>query len=300
MFNRGKENYPMIQPGAIRNGYREALIKISGKECVRRRINSNEELEVEFLDFPQRDKHLDAFLMGHMLTATGNNKKTLLKEMKEKGIDEKVYRFKNDTVFQVNCFAALDAYCYDKLVFQSPKSRFNKGSAILTADVVFTRFQGPMSLDVDEFYSDDAEHQKKLKRWLGHAMKAVACLGQVAGNHARHLFDFSPASIIIRFSEDNVVSASMDSYPFTYGPGNSHPMPYELIELLTSECDPEYEDKKLLNADEYFFGGTFVQAMDKSVLKKLQSKGVHCFKIASNACEAVFEKASSYLDSKSN
>lgn len=61
------------------------------------------------------------------------------------------------------------------------------------AEIHATRFQYGFALTPDALYE---------RNRAGLALDAIAGLGEVAGNHARFLYDFSPATLILRWTDD--------------------------------------------------------------------------------------------------
>lgn len=75
-----------------------------------------------------------------------------------------------------------------------------------------------------------------------HAVDAIASLGEVAGNHSRFLYDFSPESIVLRITED---PAPRVLYCFTQDQSGDVSVP-ELVEKINSGD---------IQADELYVGG---------------------------------------------
>lgn len=66
-------------------------------------------------------------------------------------------------------------------------------TSLYGTEIHSTRYQYGFSMTPDRL--------KEKKRCLA-ALDAISGLGEVAGNHSRYLFDFSPESIVLRISED--------------------------------------------------------------------------------------------------
>src|SRR5262249_49079668 len=65
-ITKGSKEYPIISPESMRNALREMLLK-ADLPCNRSRLHNEEQLAVEFREFPNADKYADDFLFGYMV-----------------------------------------------------------------------------------------------------------------------------------------------------------------------------------------------------------------------------------------
>jgi len=86
------------------------------------------------------------------------------------------------------------------------------------------------------------------------AVEAIANLGEVAGNHSRFLFDFSPESIVLRITED---PAPRILYCFQQDEANNIQAP-ELVRRVTNEDIP---------ASELYIGGAIAENAEVNNLR---------------------------------
>lgn len=149
---------------------------------VRRKWDEAREDYDETQDFDE-SKYIDDDLMGYMLAegakSEGNSAENKGKTTKRRG------------VLEVSRAVSLDAYAGD-VTFNARAGE--KGSTSLYGtELHATRYQYGFVLT--------PERLEDPTRTL-HALRAIISLGEVAGNHSRFLYDFSPESIVLRLSED--------------------------------------------------------------------------------------------------
>ena len=65
-ITRGRFDYPIISPEAMRNALRE-ILRSYGLPCNRERLDNEEQLAVRFADYPSPDKFADDFLFGYFI-----------------------------------------------------------------------------------------------------------------------------------------------------------------------------------------------------------------------------------------
>ncbi len=72
-ISRGRFEYPIISPEAIRNALRETMAAM-GLPCNRERLHDEEQLAVRFKHYPNAEEYADDFFMGWLI-ATNNREK---------------------------------------------------------------------------------------------------------------------------------------------------------------------------------------------------------------------------------
>lgn len=255
------QKYAVISPESMRNAIRETLIALEQPHN-RTRLHDQDQLAVEFKEYPNPDKYADDFLFGYMVAKPDDVKKM------------KPISPKRDSVFRCNMAVALSPYKYDAIFHQSPlhaKTKNNEKtywsnastSALLHREVTHTAFQYPFALS-----SHDCGEKPE---WVRALLRAIAQLNNVAGGHARAYYEFASRSIVIRLTPKLV--AGYNTYGFDEE-GNW----LELHRLTNSN-----DDNCDLPADEFWIGGEIIREMEESQVKKLADMGVKLF----NNCETL-------------
>lgn len=194
---KGNKEYTVISPESMRNALREMLIK-ADLPCNRTRLHDQDQLAVEFKEFPNAEKYADDFLFGHLVAD-----KDAIKQ--NKGLPPK-----RDSVLRMNMAVALTPYRFDATFHQSPLNAGNSPwknastSALLHREVAHTAYQYPFALA----YFDC----KAKPDWTKALIQAIAQLSNVAGGHARSYYEMAPKSIIARLTPNLV--AGYDTYGF--------------------------------------------------------------------------------------
>lgn len=243
---KGNKEYTVISPESMRNALREMLGK-TDLPCNRKRLHDQDQLAVEFKEFPDADKYADDFLFGFMVADNDAIKKN-------KGLPSK-----RDSIFRMNIAVALTPYRFDATFHQSPKNvetEVNKGkfwknsanSALLHREISHTAYQYPFALA----YSDC----KAKPNWAKALLDAVAQLSDVAGGHARSYYEMAPRSIIVRLTPNLVAGYN------TYGFDEKGGFP-ELSRLNEND----------LPADEFWIGGELAREMDAPMRQVLADAG---------------------------
>lgn len=256
---RGLE-YAFISPESMRNALREQLAKY-GLPCNRRRLHDEGQLAVEFKEFPDAAKYADDFLLGYMVADQAAVKKNKSKPAKR------------DSVLRMNMAVAVSPYRFDAVFHQSP---LNAGespwknastSALVHREVSHTAFQYPFALALE----DCRGHED----WAGALLKAVSELSNVAGGHARSLYEMAPRSIVLRLTPSLV--AGFDSYGFD----EQGDFP-ELARLASDD----------LPAAEFWIGGALVRDhISADRRKALAEAGAHLFDSPQKLLEQVARDA---------
>jgi CRISPR-associated protein Cst2 len=183
---KGRQEYTVISPESMRNALREMLQK-ANVPCNRTRLHNEDQLAVEFKEFPNARKYADDFLFGFLVAD-----KEAIK--KNKGLPAK-----RDSVLRMNMAVALTPYRFDATFHQSPLNAGNSPwknsskSALLHREVAHTAYQYPFALA----YSDC----KAQPEWTKALLQAISQLSDVAGGHARR------ASIIVSATKGPAVEA---------------------------------------------------------------------------------------------
>lgn len=196
-ITKGGKEYPIISPESMRNALREMLLK-ADLPCNRSRLHNEDQLAVEFKEFPNADKYADDFLFGYLVAD-----KDAIKNNKDK-------QAKRDSIFRMNLAVALTPYRFNAIFHQSllnaGKSPWKNSStsALIHREVAHTAYQYPFALS-----QRDCRSQPE---WTKALIKAISQLSEVAGGHARSYYEMSPASIVARLTPSLV--AGYDTYGF--------------------------------------------------------------------------------------
>lgn len=242
---KGKQEYTVISPESMRNALREMLIK-AGVPCNRTRLHDQDQLAVEFKEFPNGEKYADDFLFGFMVADNDAIKKN-------KGLPSK-----RDSVLRMNMALALTPYRFDATFHQSPLNagaspwKNSSTSALLHREIAHTAYQYPFALA----YSDC----KNKPEWVKALIQAIAQLSDVAGGHARSYYEMAPKSIVARLTPNLV--AGYD----TYGFNEKGEFP-ELTRIKASD----------LPGDEFWIGGEIVRSLSLETQEYLENQGVHLY-----------------------
>jgi len=240
----GRE-YAVISPESMRNALRELLAE-KGLECNRRRLHDEDQLAVEFKDFPNADKFADDFFFGYMV-ADG-------KSMKSTGRPAK-----RDSVLRMNMAVALSPYRFDATFHQSPKNAGSSpwknadNSQLLHKEVTCTAYQFPFALSLDECLRNPNGG-----KWTTVLLESIGELSNVAGGHARSFFEMSPRSLVLRVTSSLV--AGFDTYGFDESGGFR-----ELSRI----------NKDDLPGAEFWIAGEVVRDMGQEQRDRLRSEGAH-------------------------
>ncbi|TAD91774.1 MAG: type I-B CRISPR-associated protein Cas7/Cst2/DevR [Oscillatoriales cyanobacterium] len=157
---KGAKEHTVISPESMRNALREMLIE-AGLPSNRKRLHDQDQLAVEFKEFPNASKFADDFLFGFMVADNDAIKKN-------KGMLPK-----RDSILRMNMAVAVTPYRFDATFHQSP---MNAGSS-------------PWKNSAKSALL----HRKPL-------LKAIGELSNVAGGHARSYYEMAPKSIIARLT----------------------------------------------------------------------------------------------------
>ena len=237
----GERDYPIISSEAIRNALREILA--ASVPCNRRRLHHEEQLAVEYLEFPNPDKYADDYFFGYLVADP-----KAVKEHRDRPA-------KRDSVLRINLAVALSPYRFNSLFHQSPRqggqSPFKNSTraTLIHQEIAHTSYQYPLALPGREC--------RERPEWTRALLSAVGELSRVAGGQARSLYDLAPASIVARLTKRLV--AGYDTYGFT--------------------ADGTFAPLKRIGADdlpgaEFWVGGEVVRNMEAAERERLESCGV--------------------------
>jgi CRISPR-associated protein Cst2 len=245
-ITRGNVEHTVISPESMRNALREIL---AARElpCNRRRLHDEEQLAVEFKEFPNADKYADDFLFGFMVADP-------------KAI--KAYKgqpAKRDSTLRMNLAVSLAPYRFDATFHQSPLNagaspwKNSANSALLHREVAYTAYQYPFALA-----GGDCKTPAQ-RQWMLALLEAIGELSNVAGGHARSYFEMAPRSVVGRVTRRLV--AGFDTYGFT---DNGEKFP-DLARIHKND----------LPGKEFWLGGDLVRKLPEAERQRLAGEGVH-------------------------
>jgi CRISPR-associated protein Cst2 len=259
----GDEERVVITSLAIRSAERE-LLREAGYEVVRYRWLNAGQLAVYFTGHPDIDKHPDAFLFGYMLVNPS-------KDPAHAGLPGTVH-----SLILNNHAVSLAAFPPERntLLQQSPLicgeiTGNAASSAPLDVETIWTAFQYPVVIPVGGV--------EGIKRtWVRQAIKDLGELRNVAGNHARTVFDMAPVSFLARLTPRR--SSEFDYYGWQAD--GTH---LDIDRILDPRDD--------LPGHEMWLAGEVVRRLDAEKRQGLEACGVHLFVGVRAALEALAEEA---------
>lgn len=265
-IHKNGAEYTVISPESMRNALRELLIKQAIPNN-RRRLHDEEQLAVEFKEFPDPSKYADDFLFGYMVA----DKDALKKNKGKPG--------KRDSVLRMNMAVALTPYQFDATFHQSPLNAGDSPwknastSALLHREVTHTAYQYPFALALGDCQPGNGA------TWTRALLKAIGELTNVAGGHARSYFEMAPRSIIVRLTPSLV--AGFGTYAFDEKG--------QFVERSRIHKDD-------LPGSEFWLGGALVREMEQTERERLKKEGAHLFenpqRLLEEVSTAAFAKAS--------
>ena len=243
-ITKGDHEYAVISPESMRNALRDIL---ADRELPsnRTRLPDEDQLAVEFKDFPNADVYADDFLFGYLVADN--------KEMKKQKRPAK-----RDSVLRMNMAVALSPYRFDATFHQSPLNagaspwKNSTTSALLHREVSHTAYQYPFALNLN----DCAPKAK----WGKALLAAIGELSNVAGSHARSYFEMAPRSLVARLTPSLV--CGFDTYGFDPKGGFA-----DLGRI--NEGD--------LPGKEFVVAGALAREIDSDEKKRLGEQGVQFF-----------------------
>ena len=247
-ITKGGKEYTIISPESMRNALRELLAQAT-LPCNRSRLHNEDQLAVEFQEFPNAKKFADDFLLGFMVADKDAIKKN-------KGLPAK-----RDSVFRMNLACALTPYRFNAIFHQSPlndgKSPWKNAatSALIHREITHTAYQYPFALS-----QSDCGESKQSKDWTKALIKAIGELANVAGGHARSYYEMSPASIVARLTPSLVAGYH------TYG-----------FDESGSFAELSRVNKDDLPGNEFWIGGEIVRKLPAEERARLKAEKVKSY-----------------------
>jgi hypothetical protein len=196
--------------------------------------------------------------------------------------------FQGDSVLRLNYAVSLKPFKHNATMHQSPMitGAFSnaKTSVLSQREVHVSDYQYPFGMNLNDLRipdrwnleeSEKRQKEQEAQRWVAGLLRAIGDLGGVAGNQARTMFFFSPASIVLRFTTRR--TPDFDVYGFRDGHR-------ELLDDLLHDRLPRQE---------FYLGGRIVKYMDADLKSALQqeSNSVHLFEVSHKAIEKLIEDA---------
>jgi CRISPR-associated protein Cst2 len=239
---KNNKEYTVISPESMRNALREMLAK-KGLPCNRKRLHDQDQLAVEFQEFPNAEKFADDFLFGFLVA----DKDAISKN--------KALPPKRDSVFRMNLAVALTPYKFDAMFNQSPlnagKSPWKNSStsALLHREVSHTAYQYPFALSNYDC--------KGKSDWVKALIQSISELSDVAGGHARSYYEMAPKSVVARLTPNLI--AGYDTYGFDEKGG------FPELSRINAEDLP---------GNEFWIGGEIVRNLPPTEKTRLDAEGV--------------------------
>lgn len=290
-ITRGRFEYPVVSPEAMRNALRETL-RTYGLPCNRERLTNEEQLAVRFEDYPYPERWVDDFFFGYLIADR--------KQVPAATVKERNLQFKRDSILRMNMAVALEPYRHDTVFTQSPLTIKNESapwqnatsSALLHRETAFTAFQYPFAINVDDCRIDDdaapvagvtrpngeqyATRGEQYADWLRFLLRGISELNGVAGNHARSYFQMAPASVVIRVTDALVSGADL----YGFQPDGTLP------EIVNSISVGDYP------GSEFLLGGQIVRdVLTSEQCKALKEKGTALYRKAEGALDEAARRA---------
>ena len=242
IYRRGHE-YTVISPESMRNALRE-ILAARGLPMNRKRLHDEDQLAVEYKDFPNAAEFADDFLFGFLVADPPKKFKGKRPARRD----------------SMNLAVALTPYRFDATFHQSPKNagaspwKNADSSQLLHREIAWTAYQYPFALALADCRPGQGP------KWARELLTAIGELAGVAGGHARALFEMAPRSIVLRLTHGLV--AGFHTYGF--------------------DEDGGFEDLGRINGDdlpgkEFWIGGELAREMPEAERARLVSEGVRLF-----------------------
>lgn len=243
-ITKDDHDYAVISPESMRNALREILFA-RDLPMNRRRLLDEDQLAVEFRDYPDAEAYADDFLFGYLVADN--------KEMKKHKRPAK-----RDSILRMNMAVALTPYRFDATFHQSP---LNAGaspwknaatSALLHREVAYTAYQYPFALSLQDCAAKP--------QWARALLAAIGELSNVAGGHARSYYEMAPRSLVARLSTSLV--CGFNTYGFN--PDGHFP---DLARVHEGD----------LPGSEFVVAGALARELAKEEKSRLTDQGVRFF-----------------------
>jgi len=245
-ISKGDHEYAVISPESMRNALRD-ILAARALPTNRTRLLDEDQLAVEFKDFPNAEVYADDFLFGYLVADN--------REMKKQKRPAK-----RDSVLRMNMAMALSPYRFDATFHQSPLNAGaspwkNSGtSALIHREVSHTAYQYPFALNLNDCAATEP------RKWTKELLSAIGELSNVAGGHARSYFEMAPESLVARLTPSLV--CGFNTYGFDIGGGFS---------------DLSRVNKDDLPGDEFYVAGSIARQMKPDEKKRLVDLKVKFF-----------------------
>ncbi len=203
--------------------------------------------------------YVDDDLLGYMVAEGGKSE------------GEKGHADKRRGVLEVSRAISTNPYAGD-ITFNA-KSGEKGRTSLYGAEVHATRYQYGFAITPERL---------REKARVFDAVEAIANLGEVAGNHSRFLFDFSPESIVLRLTQD---PAPRLLYCFEEDEDGNIKAPRLQSRVRNGDID----------ADELYIGGLLAEDPEIQALE-----GIHAFPGVKKGVEAFNTVLKSQLDGLKN
>jgi len=308
-ITRGRFEYPIISPEAIRNALRETL-RVMGLPCNRTRLDDEEQLAVKFDDYPDADAYADDFFMGWLITAKSDEKQTeILKKdpdklvvaasekitkgkankltrheilacLQSKKRDVNKFSFKRDSIIRMNMAVALEPYRHNSVFTQSPMNVGSpwanaESSQLLHRETCCTAFQYPLALNLNdcECRLENCSHQSPSTEptCKRHwTLTLLSAIGQLNEVAGNHARSyFEMAPASLVVRLTDRLACGYNSYGFENKEGK-HIFPEVVDGILHGKAAAEAD----YPGDEFFIGGKIVKDMSEKMLTELSGRGV--------------------------
>jgi CRISPR-associated protein Cst2 len=243
-ITKGDHEYAVVSPESMRNALRDILAS-RDLPTNRTRLLDEDQLAVEFKDYPNAEAYADDFLFGYLVADN--------KEMKKQKRPAK-----RDSVLRMNIAVALSPYRFDATFHQSPMNagkspwKNSPSSALLHREISHTAYQYPFALNLNDCAAKPG--------WAKALLGAIGELSNVAGGHARSYFEMAPRSLVARLTPSLV--CGFDTYGFDADGG--------FRELRRVRKDD-------LPGAEFVVAGALARDMNKEEKSRLESEGARFF-----------------------
>ena len=215
----GDKIHSVVTSVSIRNRLRDVLALNFIMNRSRHQLPDNPQPCVKYSGLINPNKFLDDAIFGYVVAEKKKESKSKTsKEEDAPRLREPDAPISKKSLLLVNHAVSLYETPHDTLLQQYPrqerdwieskKSKSAKKKAdtenedegtaqvqggLLTVEVHYTSYQFPFGLERVETWNNDD--------WIKGVLNAIGQLGQVAGNHSRTFFDFSPKSLVVRVTD---------------------------------------------------------------------------------------------------
>jgi len=263
----GDELRAIIGSSALRNGMREGFAEEVGHENINRyRLHDQQQPAVGYRGPQGEIGAYDCVTFGYLRAKGGA-------ECLVRG----VLPFQCSSV-RVNHALGLSGFTNEKIIHQVPHVVDHEGtggnknaehSSLITKDVVHTRYQYVVALDLALLTGKYSDVPRDLFRVIGQ-------FANVAGNHARTLFDMSPASLVGRVTRARV--PQFNTYAWTLDGNCTEIARLNQNDLLSPAVS---------TGNEWYIAGEVVRKMSDEERERLLGLGVHLDESPQNCLNAM-------------